>query len=282
MATTLNTAIVSAFDALQGFANQDNFWDLFETAFGQDYDRSRAAGLREQWQAGEGIELPEIQVVADEVLGVAQGAYGLETNTIYLRESFVATASQDSLVRVLLEEYGHFVDAQVNTSDSSGDEGAIFEALVQGKVLDEGILQVLKLEDDSTLITIDGETINVEQATVTRPSDLRIATVLAGYKWGVSTITYSFFSGGSYYGSERGTVPVSDAVKKSVRDFLENTIESLINVNFVEVSDSASNYGLIRYLAAQDPDYAYAYYPTSADFNQGNSSDNDCRKFSFC
>ena len=38
MATTLNTAIVSAFDALQGFANQENFWDLFETAFGQGYD----------------------------------------------------------------------------------------------------------------------------------------------------------------------------------------------------------------------------------------------------
>ena len=121
MATALDLAIVSAFDALQGFANQENFWDLFETAFGQEYDRSRVEELREQWQAGEGIKLPGIQVVAHEVLGTTQGAYALETNTIYLREHFLATASQENLVRVLLEEYGHFVDAQVNQEDSPGD-----------------------------------------------------------------------------------------------------------------------------------------------------------------
>ena len=52
MATTLDTAIVSALDALQGFGNQDNFWVAFETAFGQDYDRSKVEELRSQWQAG--------------------------------------------------------------------------------------------------------------------------------------------------------------------------------------------------------------------------------------
>jgi hypothetical protein len=163
MATTLDLAIVSALDYLKVFSNQDNFWDRLALPFGENYDRSRAAGLREQWQTGEGIELPGIQVVADEVLGVAQGAYALETNTIYLRESLVATASQESLVRVLLEEYGHFVDAQVNISDSAGDEGEIFVALVQGQSLDFGALQVLKTENDYGTITVNGEAIQVEK-----------------------------------------------------------------------------------------------------------------------
>ena len=52
MSTALNLAIVSALEALQGFSIQDNFWDLFETAFGQDYDRSKVEELRSQWQAG--------------------------------------------------------------------------------------------------------------------------------------------------------------------------------------------------------------------------------------
>ena len=101
------------------------------------------------------------------MLGAAQGAYSIETDTIYLRESFVATASQDDLVRVLLEEYGHFVDAQVNVTDSPGDEGAIFAAIVFGDVLDSQTLQVLRAEDDSGTIVIDASTIQVEQENFT-------------------------------------------------------------------------------------------------------------------
>jgi len=61
MSTALDLAIVSAFDALQGFANQENFWDLFETAFGQGYDRSRVEELRSQWQAGDSEVFPIVE-----------------------------------------------------------------------------------------------------------------------------------------------------------------------------------------------------------------------------
>ena len=166
MATVLDLAIVSVFDSLQAFSNQDNIWDLLAIPFGDTYDRARAGALREQWQTGVGV-LPTIEVIDDEVLGAAQGAYSIETDTIYLRESFVATASQDDLVRVLLEEYGHFVDAQVNVTDSPGDEGAIFAAIVFGDVLDSQTLQVLRAEDDSGTIVIDASTIQVEQENFT-------------------------------------------------------------------------------------------------------------------
>ena len=163
MATVLDLAIVSVFDSLQAFSNQDNIWDLLAIPFGENYDRARAGALREQWQTGVDVEMPGIQVVADTVLGVAQGAYSLDTNTIYLRESLVDNGDQGDLVRVLLEEYGHFVDAQVNEVDSPGDEGAIFAAIVVGDVLDSQTLQVLRAEDDRTTITIDGQSIEIEQ-----------------------------------------------------------------------------------------------------------------------
>lgn len=73
--------------------------------------------------------------------------------------------------------------------------------------------------------------------------DYQIDSLLSGSKWNTTTITYSFFSGGSYYGSETGASPLSEAVKNNVRNILENYIEPFINVNFVEVPDSANSYG---------------------------------------
>ena len=87
--THLNSAIVLAFDALQGFANQENFWDLFEIAFGQEYDRSRGEELRSQWQAGDSGNFPIVEVVSQDTLGRAVGAYGLSTEVIYLSEDLV-------------------------------------------------------------------------------------------------------------------------------------------------------------------------------------------------
>ena len=62
----------------------------------------------------------------------------------------------------MLEEYGHYIDSQVNSSDTPGDEGAIFAALVLGEELGKGRLQELREEDDSAVVVIDGEEVQVE------------------------------------------------------------------------------------------------------------------------
>ena len=95
--------------------------------------------------------------------------------------------------------------------------------------------------------------------------DNRIDSVLSGYKWGVTTITYSFYEGGSYYGSESSPTPVSAAVRDNVRAILSSIISPLVNLTFTEVADSSTSYGMIRYLCSSSPSYAYAYYPTGTD-----------------
>ena len=170
MATALDLAIVSAVEALQGFSIQDNFWDLFETAFGQGYDRSRGEELRSQWHAGDAGIFPDIEILSQETLGSAVGAYSPSTGKIYLSDTFLASATDSALVQVLLEEYGHFVDAQVNIRDSLGDEGAIFAELILGKVLNLLTLQGLKAEDDSAWINVNGQAVLVEQADFTGTS----------------------------------------------------------------------------------------------------------------
>jgi len=173
MATVLDMAIVSALDALHSFAHQDNFWNLFEIAFGSGYDRPTVQRLRAQWQAGDTGIFPTLAVVTQEILGTASGAYG--NGTIYLSDQFLANASETGVVRVLLEEYGHFVDAQINPVDSAGDEGAIFAELVQGDALSDSQLALLRAENDWVTVMIDGQLMAIEQSNPT-------PTLIASYQ----------------------------------------------------------------------------------------------------
>ncbi|MFM6346029.1 MAG: hypothetical protein ACKPFK_12900, partial [Dolichospermum sp.] len=107
--------------------------------------------------------LPPIEVLSDEVLGTANGAYSSSKNKIYLSASFLNTASSATIINVILEEIGHYVDAQINQVDSAGDEGAIFAELVRGNSLDVATLDALRAENDQTTIIVNGEIIQVEQ-----------------------------------------------------------------------------------------------------------------------
>jgi mannan endo-1,4-beta-mannosidase len=165
------------YNQLTNFANLENFWSLFDTAFGSSYDDEIVVGLRSQWQSGDFSQFPQIEVVSNGVLGGANGAYASITNKIYLSDQFLNTANQPSLTSVLIEEFGHFIDTQVNTIDSTGDEGAIFAALVRGESLDAFTLQMLKAEDDSAILILDGQIILVEQSVPSPTQDPFLGTL---------------------------------------------------------------------------------------------------------
>lgn len=109
-----------------------------------------------------------------------------------------------------------------------------------------------------------------QEATTAMSGDSQINGILSGYKWGFSwgnrQLTYSFYEdsvfAGSYYGSETGVKEVSEAVKNNVRTIL-NWLENVIDVDFVEVTETANDYGRLRIMRSDNPNYAYAYYPNS-------------------
>jgi len=123
MTSTLLPLLPSVYDVLFNFAQSDGFWANLETAFGTSYDVVKATQLRQQWQSRNFSQLPPIEVLSDEVLGTANGAYSSSKNKIYLSASFLNTASSAAIINVILEEIGHYVDAQINQVDSAGDEG---------------------------------------------------------------------------------------------------------------------------------------------------------------
>ncbi len=167
MTLSLLSIIPVVDDVLFNFAQSDGFWANLGTAFGTSYDVVKATQLRQQWQSRNFSQIPPIEVLSDEVLGTANGAYSSSKNKIYLSASFLNTASSASIINVILEEIGHYVDAQVNQVDSAGDEGAIFAELVQGNSLDVATLDALRAENDQTTIIVNGEIIQVEQADFT-------------------------------------------------------------------------------------------------------------------
>jgi len=163
MNTILNSALTLTYNQLSTFSGLDNFWQVFDTAFGTQYNRRAAEILRLQWLSGDFSQVPQIEILDSSILGNANGAYASSNNKIYLSANFLATSTAEAISAVLLEEIGHYVDTQTNLSDSAGDEGAIFAALVQGYSLDTTTLQALKAEDDHGTITVNGQVVAVEQ-----------------------------------------------------------------------------------------------------------------------
>ncbi|WP_260441848.1 Calx-beta domain-containing protein [Microcystis aeruginosa] len=207
MTSTLLPIIPPVDDILFNFAQSDGFWANLAIAFGTSYDLVKATQLRQQWQSRNFSQLTPIEVLSDEVLGTANGAYSSSKNKIYLSASFLNTASSATIINVILEEIGHYVDAQINQVDTVGDEGAIFSELVSGESLSSQQLQVLKLENDTAIVEIDGQQIQIEQmATNNLHFNITINDTLNTYSTYYAAIESSIQASGSFWDNYIGGV----------------------------------------------------------------------------
>ena len=155
-------------ERLTEFAREGDVAKAMGIAFETTVEDEAVADLLTDWLIGDFEDFPEVEVLGEDKLENASGAYSEETGKIYLSENFLAMSRNDVtvVVDVLLEEYGHAVDSQVNREDSPGDEGAIFSALVRSEALTSAQWDELKAEDDKAQIEIDGQSLTVEQASV--------------------------------------------------------------------------------------------------------------------
>ena len=155
----LNAATWFAEEQLDSFASDEDFLSKMEQAFGDNWQPQQAEHLIQNLASGDAM--PKVEVIPGSDLK-ANGGFG--EDTIYLSEEFLSNASSEKVSGALLEEIGHYVNQELNSDESPGDEGDIFQQLVQDKDISEGELVELKAEDDSGTIALDGEEISVEQA----------------------------------------------------------------------------------------------------------------------
>lgn len=156
----VQTATQFAQEQLQQFAQRPDFREKMTLAFGIS-----PAGWQDAWVNGLVIP-PKIEILSRSEIKGANGAFAGATNRIYLAQEFLSenTNNLDAVVGVLLEEYGHFVDYCINDTDSPGDEGAIFSALVRGESLSTDKLSQLKVEDDKTIVVLNGSFVEIEKS----------------------------------------------------------------------------------------------------------------------
>jgi hypothetical protein len=157
-----DAALDLALHQLALFAKSPSFLEKMAVAFGSSWSPVVAQNLVTELAHG---KIPPIEVVAD--LGGAMGAYATDNNKIYLSQRFLLAnqTNPQAIADVLLEEIGHSIDARLNTTDSAGDEGEIFAALVNNRQLGTAELAGLKSQNDHKTIVINGQSVAIEQAT---------------------------------------------------------------------------------------------------------------------
>ncbi|HEY9879774.1 MAG TPA: VCBS domain-containing protein [Leptolyngbyaceae cyanobacterium] len=156
---TLTDSMLLAQQQLQSFAQSENFWSILDSVFGTAYDRAQAEAIQLEWQIGDFSLLPEIQALDSvSMLGIL-GGYA--DNVVYLNADFIVNASSNQIGAVLLEEFGHWLDSRINTTDAVGDEGRLFSAVLTSDIGSEQALGILEL-DDHSVIKLDEEEVPVE------------------------------------------------------------------------------------------------------------------------
>ncbi|MFY7798296.1 MAG: DUF4114 domain-containing protein [Dolichospermum sp.] len=184
----ITSALELAKNQLYSFANSSDFQTKMQLAFGVAVDSN---SFQIAWQNQDFSVIPNIQILSGAELCGAIGAYAQATNTIYLSQDYLNQNSNNiaSITSLLLEEIGHAVDAKINILDASGDEGAIFSGVVQSKIFEPEQLQQLKDKDDHTTITLDGQILQIEQATT--------GLVSGGFEGSTKTIKLDSKGGGT-------------------------------------------------------------------------------------
>ncbi|OIP72722.1 MAG: hypothetical protein AUK43_02475 [Oscillatoriales cyanobacterium CG2_30_40_61] len=153
--STVQQALQIAKNQLNNFASSADFKTQMQIALGN----------QRNWETTDLINFPAIEIRPAAEINNARGAFAAATNTIYLSQELVNenTGNVGAIASVLLEEYGHYIDAQLNAIDSPGDEGELFANLVHGKILNESDILSLWNEDDSAIVVLDGERVSIEQ-----------------------------------------------------------------------------------------------------------------------
>jgi FG-GAP-like repeat len=167
---TLNQAIEATKENLGGLIQNPQMDNILGVSFG-NYNKSIADKLFNHFAQQNFTNSPNLVLVSDQIFN---GAYAQRNNTIYLSQEFLEANSGNvgAVTGVLLEEFGHYIDGQINVKDAAGDEGDIFSKLVQGKQLDSAELGVLHLEDDHGLIVVDNVELSIEQNSPFSKQDL--------------------------------------------------------------------------------------------------------------
>jgi hypothetical protein len=141
-------------------ADPEKFHSMMKEVYGPNYNRAAAEAFRQKALAGDFSWLPKIEFQSEETLQGANGAYDASRNVVYLNEKFKNDPKKAA--EIYSEEVGAFLDKQLNTSDTIGDEGEMFRRLLHGEQLTAEQKAEIRADDDRGVIYVNGKATEVE------------------------------------------------------------------------------------------------------------------------
>ena len=150
--------------AVQGWSRDSSLAKAAQEALNLDPVPSVLQKLAGQWSIAQWDELPSIELLSDEAMPGAAGAYAINSGTICLSQSWLESASNEQVQAVLTEELGHHLDVLLNAVDTAGNEGEAFARLL----LSASAIEQAK-PDDQIEIQVDNHLVAVEAAEITEP-----------------------------------------------------------------------------------------------------------------
>lgn len=252
----LDEVVKAALEQIQTFVLQSDSAKDISRVFGNEGATPSAFDLLLNVVSGR--KLPAFEVLPFEQLR-AKGAFG--NDTVYLSEELLNSANADDAIAVVIEELGHYIDSQLNSSDSQGDEGALFATLVQNKPLSDAELLALKSEDDSAQLTINGNTFAVEQAF----DEAGIFTVGQS-----GTVTVDFLLDSGSYVSELGLFSLRglENLDPTSQEFIQNAASRAISnsgLGYIAISDTTEG-GRLNGRLPSDGNYSRGDYLGPKEF----------------
>ena len=145
--------------ALAEFAALPNALDSMTAIFGASAD---VASWVEKWGSGQPGRTLAVRLCPARSLSGRAGAYVRQSDTLLLATELLSADTPPGLrLRVLLEEYGHALDARMNVVETPGDEGAAFAHAVLGWPPEPA-----HARDDYAALWLDGALVGAELTSV--------------------------------------------------------------------------------------------------------------------
>jgi len=152
-----------------------------EAALSSLFPGQQGASTEQQQNAAEALRQDilagrysvQVQAIGNAEIGGVFGAFAADgpagRPTVFVNRDWIAaTPGREAVSRVLIEEFGHSLDHALNgNNDTSGDEGEAFAAAVLNFNPSAADRARIAAEDDHSTITVDGQTYQVEDASIT-------------------------------------------------------------------------------------------------------------------
>ena len=115
---------------IRAWAQNGEFVQAAVHALGLGQEPLALTALAKALAQGDFSGLPTVELMSNDELPGARSHFSESSQTVFLNTAWLAVSDQDAVLHELTVRWGEHLDVLLNTSDTPGDEGSHFAALL--------------------------------------------------------------------------------------------------------------------------------------------------------